>query len=151
MPIDNNGSDAEDIKVPVNEEDTGSYFKKRLLNDAERVEQKDIDELEQSLPKKLAGLNLKEMGEGMKWINTMLDRVRALYEMIRDKEYEISFRTKAIAAAALIYFVLPTDLTPDFIPGIGYVDDAMVLGILWKMIGEEVEGYIASTRRYFPE
>ena len=35
--------------------------------------------------------------------------------------------TKAILLAALAYFVLPTDFIPDFIPGLGFTDDAAVI------------------------
>jgi uncharacterized membrane protein YkvA (DUF1232 family) len=139
-----------DTTTPANGR-TESPFKERLLRDAATVEEKDIEELGESVPKKLAGLNIKELGEGMKWINTMLDRVRALFTMVRDSEYKISPKTKALVGAALIYFVLPTDLTPDFIPGIGLIDDAVVLGIVWKMVGEEVEKYMQGRRGLTPE
>ncbi len=36
-------------------------------------------------------------------------------------------RVKATLVAALAYFVVPTDLLPDFIAGIGFSDDATVL------------------------
>jgi uncharacterized membrane protein YkvA (DUF1232 family) len=36
-------------------------------------------------------------------------------------------QAKAVLFGALAYFVLPVDLIPDFIPGIGYTDDAAVL------------------------
>jgi uncharacterized membrane protein YkvA (DUF1232 family) len=36
-------------------------------------------------------------------------------------------RTRAILMAALAYFVLPTDLVPDFILGFGFTDDIAVL------------------------
>jgi uncharacterized membrane protein YkvA (DUF1232 family) len=34
---------------------------------------------------------------------------------------------KALLLAAIAYFVVPTDMIPDFITGIGFVDDASVL------------------------
>ena len=36
-------------------------------------------------------------------------------------------RVKATLIAALAYFVLPTDIVPDFIVGLGFTDDASVL------------------------
>lgn len=36
-------------------------------------------------------------------------------------------RVKAVVAAALAYFVVPTDMIPDFIAGLGFGDDATVL------------------------
>lgn len=37
------------------------------------------------------------------------------------------FRTRGILLAALAYFVLPFDIVPDFILGIGFTDDLAVL------------------------
>ena len=34
---------------------------------------------------------------------------------------------KAVLLGAIAYFILPTDLIPDYIPVIGYIDDAAVL------------------------
>lgn len=36
-------------------------------------------------------------------------------------------RVKALLLAALAYFIIPTDLIPDFIAGFGFTDDASVL------------------------
>jgi len=40
---------------------------------------------------------------------------------------ETPARVRAILLAALAYFILPTDLIPDFIVGLGFSDDATVL------------------------
>ncbi|WP_312797898.1 YkvA family protein [Tianweitania sp.] len=37
------------------------------------------------------------------------------------------FRTRGILLAALAYFVLPFDIVPDFILGVGFTDDLAVL------------------------
>lgn len=39
---------------------------------------------------------------------------------------DASASDKAVIAGAIAYFILPTDLIPDFLPG-GYVDDASVV------------------------
>ena len=69
------------------------------------------------------------------------DELKLLFEMITDKEYKIDKKTYLIIAGALAYAVLPTDIIPDFIPGIGFVDDAFVIGMTIKKIGDEVEKY----------
>lgn len=43
------------------------------------------------------------------------------------RDPETPLRVKATLLAALAYFVLPTDLVPDFIVGFGFTDDASVL------------------------
>lgn len=150
-PIDGNGSDARQTPAQTPDADTGAYFKERLLHDADKVKQKDIDELESSIPKKLGAFDLDKLGDSMKWINSMVDRVKTLYDMIRDRDYKLPRRKMTLIAAGLIYFVLPTDLTPDFIPGIGFIDDALVLSMLWKMVREEVDAYLNAQRRVLPE
>lgn len=145
------GGDAGDIHVDTGDRSTKEFFKKTLLRDAEKVEQKDLDALETSLPKKLAGFNLGNLDGGMKWVTTMLERVSMLYQMVRDREYKVPPKTLALIGAALIYFVIPTDITPDFIPGIGFIDDAMVLGILWKLVEKEVDAYVMHRQGLVPE
>ncbi|CAN5298910.1 YkvA family protein [soil metagenome] len=49
----------------------------------------------------------------------------AMFFCAIDKETPAA--TKAILLAALAYFVLPTDAFPDWIPGLGFTDDAAVL------------------------
>lgn len=44
-------------------------------------------------------------------------------------------RVKAVLLAALAYFVLPTDLIPDFIAGLGFTDDATVLATAIGIVG----------------
>ena len=41
-------------------------------------------------------------------------------------------RAKGILLSALAYFILPTDLLPDFIAGLGFTDDAAVLFAAWR-------------------
>ena len=54
-----------------------------------------------------------------------IDELLAAYYCAIDPATPLS--AKAILFGALAYFVLPVDLIPDFIPGIGYTDDAAVL------------------------
>ena len=41
---------------------------------------------------------------------------------------------KAVLLGAVAYFVLPTDLIPDYIPVIGFIDDAAVLAGATKLV-----------------
>jgi uncharacterized membrane protein YkvA (DUF1232 family) len=54
-----------------------------------------------------------------------LEEAVAAYYCATDKATPA--RVKAILIAALAYFVVPTDLIPDFIASIGFTDDAAVL------------------------
>ena len=49
-------------------------------------------------------------------------------------------------AGALAYVVLPIDIIPDFIPGVGFIDDIFVVGIVMKSISDEIERYKSYTQ-----
>jgi uncharacterized membrane protein YkvA (DUF1232 family) len=46
---------------------------------------------------------------------------------------------KALVMAGLAYFVLPTDVIPDFIAVIGYTDDAAVIATVLALVGRHVK------------
>lgn len=48
------------------------------------------------------------------------------YHCVRDPETPL--RVRLTLLAALAYFVMPVDALPDYIPFLGYTDDAAVLG-----------------------
>ena len=44
----------------------------------------------------------------------------------------------AYIVGALGYFILPIDLVPDFIAGLGYTDDLAVIAILMKHLKDNI-------------
>ncbi len=62
----------------------------------------------------------------------------------KDGSYRgLSLRTLASLVAALIYVVSPVDLMPDFIPGIGLIDDAAVLAFLLHSMAQDLAAFRA--------
>ena len=58
------------------------------------------------------------------------------------KEYrEIPFGTIVAIVAALAYFVSPIDILPDFIPGIGYIDDAAIVAFCFMNVKADLDNY----------
>ncbi|HUS57886.1 MAG TPA: YkvA family protein [Planctomycetota bacterium] len=60
------------------------------------------------------------------------------------KDARVPARTKAMLAAAAIYFVSPVDIIPDWIPVIGYLDDfvlaMIVLDVIVNCVDPEIVG-----------
>ena len=46
---------------------------------------------------------------------------------------------KAAVMAALAYFIVPTDLVPDFIAALGYTDDATVFYGAWRLLSPHLK------------
>ena len=43
---------------------------------------------------------------------------------------------------ALIYFITPMDVIPDFIPAIGFTDDASVLFLIYRKLNKDIEKFL---------
>lgn len=53
----------------------------------------------------------------------------------------LSPRTFLALVGALLYLVSPVDLVPDFIPGVGFIDDAVVLALLLQSLGQDLAAF----------
>jgi uncharacterized membrane protein YkvA (DUF1232 family) len=58
-------------------------------------------------------------------------------------DQQTPLHVKAVLLGAIAYFVVPTDLIPDYIPVIGYTDDAAVLATAINLVAT----YIAPAHR----
>jgi uncharacterized membrane protein YkvA (DUF1232 family) len=62
----------------------------------------------------------------------------------RSGEYrQVSLRTKVLAALTIAYLMWPIDLIPDFIPVVGYADDAALLALVLRRISGDLERFRA--------
>ena len=96
------------------------------------------------LAKKLSNkFSLQEAQEFIKKVKNQpfFEDLKILIQMITDKKYKIDKKTYIIIAGAIAYAVLPTDIIPDFIPGVGFVDDAFVISSVIAQLREEIENY----------
>ena len=75
------------------------------------------------------------------------EKVSPLVRMVRctvNKEYlDTPWQTVILITAALIYFVSPFDALTDFLPLIGFIDDAAVISVVFASISKDVEKFIA--------
>ena len=54
---------------------------------------------------------------------------------------QVPFWTISAIAFAFLYILNPMDLIPDFIPGVGFVDDAMVIASCLALIEKDLQKY----------
>lgn len=93
-----------------------------------------------------------KIGESSELFYKMQDSIIALTRMvaawIKGDYKNISTQSVIAVVAALIYFVNPLDIIPDFIPVIGQLDDLLVLGYMIKMLNKEIERFMAWEREH---
>lgn len=113
---------------PINEE--------FISSNANEIQQNDVDKIlknEENIKKKSIQLGLFKL------------KIKTLFQMLKDyksKKYtETPWKSIAAIIFALLYVLNPLDLAPDFIPIIGYIDDATVLAFTFKLIENDIERY----------
>lgn len=78
-------------------------------------------------------------------IGGFFGKIKLFVEMV--KEYfrgnyrEIPVKTIVLITAALIYLVSPVDAIPDFIIGIGFVDDGAVIAYVFSSLSEDIDRF----------
>ncbi len=64
-----------------------------------------------------------------------------MIKMISDIEWRLPHTETTRVLNALAYFAEPDDLIPDSIPGIGFVDDAIMIELVVRELRHEIEAY----------
>jgi uncharacterized membrane protein YkvA (DUF1232 family) len=75
----------------------------------------------------------------------VVEQALVLYYLIQDDD--VPARPKAIAIGALGYFILPFDVIPDILPGVGFTDDLAVIGTaMWQLASHITDEHRARAR-----
>ena len=103
----------------------------------------DKDEMKATLSK--AGNKLKSITANSRELQELKSKLETLVKMFQahiSGEYG-AFPTSTIILIvfALIYFITPTDLIPDFIPAIGFSDDATVVMLVAKKVNRDIKKF----------
>ncbi len=68
-------------------------------------------------------------------------KLQQLIGMLGDGEWRLEGADRARVLNALAYFVDPDDLIPDKLPGIGYLDDAIMVELVIQELRHEIDAY----------
>ncbi len=55
---------------------------------------------------------------------------------------QIPYQTVTLLTTALLYYLAPMDVIPDFIPRAGTADDALVLDVAWRLAAPGIQRYV---------
>jgi uncharacterized membrane protein YkvA (DUF1232 family) len=70
-----------------------------------------------------------------------IDTLEALIDMVEDADWALPKASASKVVAALAYFAHSEDLIPDHIPGLGFLDDAIMIKIVETDFKHELWGY----------
>jgi len=83
----------------------------------------------------------KHKGQLKIW-DDLMSLTRMVKAWARGDYRSLSQKTVLLAIAAAIYFLDPFDLAPDFIPGVGYLDDATVIAFVLSSIRSDLGKFL---------
>jgi len=119
----------------ISEEEATAIVKR----DAERVTDQDIEKV---LDK---SEDIRRQFESEGPLRKFVDDFKLLMALVKDywhgKYRRIPFWTIAAITAALLYVLNPFDLIPDFIPGLGQIDDAAVVAACLLLVRQDLQKY----------
>ena len=86
---------------------------------------------------------LKDVGtSGLpEFVADRLEKLDIMIRMISDHEWGLPEPESARVLNALAYFCEPEDLIPDHIPGLGFLDDAIMIELVIRELRHEIEAY----------
>ncbi len=76
------------------------------------------------------------------FVSDRLEKIQVLVDMIRDTEWPLREDEEGRILNALAYFTEPEDLIPDHVPGLGFLDDAIMVELVVRELRHEIEAYI---------
>ncbi|RDK89329.1 YkvA family protein [Marinirhabdus gelatinilytica] len=123
-------------KNPIAEKIDEKFLEEKVVE----VKDDDVElllENEEQIEKKLAGANS---------LNKYVEIGKIMLGMVKDMKKgaytSIPWFVIATIVMALLYILNPLDIVPDFIPGVGYIDDLAVLSVGIGWIETDIHKYL---------
>jgi uncharacterized membrane protein YkvA (DUF1232 family) len=114
------------------------HFQRHIKNArsvAREMGEKSIIRAAEGLLEEVASIQLPD------FIAERLETLEVLVDMVQDERWELTGADRGRVLSALAYFSDSRDMIPDHIPGIGYLDDAILVELIARELRHDVEGY----------
>jgi uncharacterized membrane protein YkvA (DUF1232 family) len=79
--------------------------------------------------------------EAPHFIVQRVDKLRLMIDMLADTDWRLPHEEAGRVLNALAYFSEPEDLIPDTVPGLGFLDDAIMIELVVRELRHEIEAY----------
>jgi uncharacterized membrane protein YkvA (DUF1232 family) len=119
-------------------DDDLAHFRKVMLNAREKAGDLDEATVIENARKLLHEISHSETSD---FIRERMNRLETLIGMVVDNGWGMENEDRKRVSEALAYFSEPEDLIPDDIPGLGFLDDAIMIEMVCRELKHEVQAY----------
>ena len=77
------------------------------------------------------------------FVQERISQLAKLIQMLKDEDWRLEGEDRKRVLNALAYFADPDDLIPDRVPGLGYLDDAIMVELVVRDLKHEIEAFDA--------
>ena len=114
------------------------HFNQALAAARAQAGQKNADEIIAAASRLLGGADKIEVPD---FVGQRLERLDALIAMLRDDGWNLPEEDRERVLSALVYFADPSDVIPDNIPVLGFLDDAIAIEMCVRDLHHELDAY----------
>jgi len=125
------------ISIELSERDL-RHFKRELDKARHAVRIADDEEILSAARDLTASLRSSTLPD---FVTERLGKLQTLLQMMTDADWRLDDKERSPVLAALAYLCDPEDLIPDSIPGIGFLDDAVMIELVFQELRHEMEAY----------
>lgn len=120
------------------EDDDLSHFRQIMLDARAAVKHLSGEEIIAAARSMIASLS---HGEHPNFVKSRIEGMEQILFMTEDQEWQLPLESQERVFNALAYFCETHDLIPDHIPGIGLLDDAIMMELVIRELAPEMESY----------
>jgi Protein of unknown function (DUF1232) len=114
------------------------HFRRELKRARDAVGIADDDEILGAAAELVQALRRARLPD---FVAERLGKLETLHAMLTDPEWTLQGRERGPVLAALAYVCDPEDIIPDDIPGIGLLDDAVMIELVFRELRHEIAAY----------
>ena len=114
------------------------HFRRELRKARESVQIADDEEILGAAADLVAVMRRTDLPD---FVAERLEKLETLLAMVSDDQWPLGEQERSPVLSGLAYLCDPEDLIPDDIPGIGMLDDAVMIELVFRELRHELEAY----------
>ncbi|MDN4502747.1 YkvA family protein [Alteromonadaceae bacterium BrNp21-10] len=127
------------IEVTFTLSDTDlEHFRKLMKAAHEKADKLSADDIRKTTEATIASMSAQDIPE---FVTERVAKLKELVDMLDDEQWQLPEESRQEVLTSLSYFCEPDDLIPDHIPGLGYLDDAIMIELVVNDLADEIATY----------